>query len=111
MPGCGVATLNTGFSCIQLTPLAVNASGLPLAGTSINFITPRTLSSNLTFQYAVTHTISAQIAYVITDGMNLYTGTGNNNVHQILPIRRKYNKCRAVPGFRTWCELPANHWS
>ena len=42
--GCGVATLNTGFSCIQLTPLAVNASGLNLQGLQFNFITPRTLS-------------------------------------------------------------------
>ena len=65
----------------------VNASGLGLQGLQFNFITPRTLSSNLTFQYALTRTLSAQIAYVITDGMNLQTGIRQQQRNQILPVQ------------------------
>ena len=47
----------------------------------------------------MTHTISAQIAYVITDGMNLQTGTGNNNVHQILPSAASTTNVVPFPDF------------
>ncbi len=81
----GTATFDSGFSCIALTPTAVNASGLGLQGRQFNWITPRTLSANLTFQYAITRTLSAQVAYVLTDGMNLESFIGTNNVTAILP--------------------------
>ncbi len=84
-PG-GTATLNSGFSCIGLTPLnVVNAQGLGLQGRQFNFVTPRTLSTNLTFQYALTHTLSAQVAYVFTDGLDLEIFPGINNVTALLP--------------------------
>ena len=84
--GCGLAVLNTGFSCFNLVPTAVtNAQGLGLQGLQFNYATPRTVSANLTFQYALTRTLSAQASYVMTDAMHLQQGTGNNNVTQILP--------------------------
>jgi hypothetical protein len=84
--GCAPATLNTGLSCISLVPLAVtNAQGLSLQGLQFNYATPRTVSANLTTQYAITPTLSAQVAYVFTDGMHLQQGIGNNQVTAILP--------------------------
>ena len=84
--GCGTATLNTGFNCLNLVPLAVtNAQGLSLQGLQFNYQTPRTISANLTTQYALTSTLSAQVSYVFTDGMHLQQGLGNNQVTQILP--------------------------
>ncbi len=84
--GCGLAVLNTGFSCFNLVPLAVtNAQGLGLQGLQFNYSTPRTVSANLTLQYALTRTLSAQASYVFTDAMHLQQGTGNNNVTRILP--------------------------
>ena len=84
--GCGLAVLNTGFSCFNLVPTAVtNAQGLGLQGLQFNYSTPRTVSANLTLQYALTRTLSAQASYVFTDAMHLQQGTGNNNVTQILP--------------------------
>ena len=81
----GTATFDSGFSCIALNPTAVNAAGLGLQGRQFNWVTPRTLSANLTFQYAITRTLSAQVAYVLTDGMNLESFIGANNVTAILP--------------------------
>jgi hypothetical protein len=84
--GCGSATLNTGFNCLNLVPLAVtNAQGLSLQGLQFNYITPRTVSANLTAQYAITNTLSAQVSYVFTDGMHLQNGLGANQVTAILP--------------------------
>jgi len=83
-PG-GTATFEAGFSCLAFTPLQVNASGLGLQGLQFAYQTPLTLSSNLTVQYSLTPTLSMQIAYVFTDGMNLQTGVSTNNVSQLLP--------------------------
>jgi hypothetical protein len=83
-PG-GTATFESGFSCIQFTPTQVNASGLGLQGLQFNYQTPRTYSANLTFQYAITRSLSAQAAYVFTDGQDLQTGVGTNNVSVLLP--------------------------
>jgi hypothetical protein len=84
-PG-GTATIGAGLSCVAFTPLAVNASGLGLQGLQFNYQTPRTLSSNFTVQYAITNTLSAQAAYVLTKANNLQQGIGNNEVMQILPV-------------------------
>ncbi|MBT9333173.1 TonB-dependent receptor [Paracidobacterium acidisoli] len=81
----GTATTEAGLACLAFTPLAVNAQGLSLQGLQFNYQTPRTVSANLTFQYSLTHTLSAQAAYVLTDGDNLQAGVGNNWVSQILP--------------------------
>jgi hypothetical protein len=83
-PG-GSATIGTGLSCTSFTPLAVNAAGLSLQGLQFKFITPLTISSNFTLQYAITPTLSAQVAYVFTEGNNLQVGIGNNLVSQFLP--------------------------
>lgn len=83
-PG-GTASLESGFSCIPLTPAAVNAYGLGLQGLQFDYATPRTYSANLTLQYSVTHTLSAQASYVFTDGEDLQGGVGYQNVTQILP--------------------------
>jgi hypothetical protein len=81
----GSAPIGTGLACTQLSPTAVNAEGLGLQGLQFNFKTPRTLSSNLSFQYALTHAMSAQVAYVFTDASDLQVGIGNNDVSQLLP--------------------------
>jgi Carboxypeptidase regulatory-like domain/TonB dependent receptor/TonB-dependent Receptor Plug Domain len=83
-PG-GSAPIGTGLSCSAFTPLAVNAAGLSLQGLQFKYLTPRTVSANFTLQYAITHTMSAQVAYVFTEGNNLQAGIGNNNVSQFLP--------------------------
>jgi len=83
-PG-GTATIGAGLSCIQFTPTAVNAQGLGLQGLQFNYLTPRTLAVNTTVQYSITRALSAQVAYVFTQGKNLQQGVGNNNVTAILP--------------------------
>ena len=83
-PG-GTASFESGFSCIPLTPTAVNALGLGLQGLQFDYNTPRTLSVNGTVQYSVTHTISATASYVYTHGEDLQGGVGYQNVTQILP--------------------------
>ncbi|MDQ2834839.1 MAG: TonB-dependent receptor [Acidobacteriota bacterium] len=83
-PG-GSATIDAGLSCSSFTPLAVNAAGLSLQGLQFKYITPRTLSMNVTLQYAITHSLSVQAAYVFTKGNNLQAGIGDNEVTQLLP--------------------------
>lgn len=83
-PG-GTATIAAGLSCVQFTPTDVNAQGLGLQGLQFHYITPRTLSANLTLQYSLTRTLSLQAAYVFTQGKNLQAGIGQNNVTAILP--------------------------
>ncbi|MDE3104956.1 MAG: TonB-dependent receptor [Acidobacteriota bacterium] len=83
-PG-GTATIGAGLSCVAFTPTAVNAKGLGLQGLQFAYQTPRTLSSNLTVQYALTHSLSVQAAYVFTQGKNLQSGLGQNHVSAILP--------------------------
>lgn len=83
-PG-GTASLESGFSCIPLTPTAVNALGVSLKGIQFDYQTPRTYSANLTVQYSLTRTLSAQASYVFTNGENLQIGHNFENVQQILP--------------------------
>jgi TonB-dependent Receptor Plug Domain. len=97
-PG-GSATLNSGLTCAQFTPLAVNGAGLGLQGLQFDYKTPRTLSANLTLQYAITHNITAQAAYVLTDGSSLQAGIGNNRVSQILPANVNTKPYRLFPDF------------
>ncbi len=79
------ATFESGFSCHSFTPLDVNASGLGLQGLQFNFVDPKTLAANLSFQYAITHSMSAQVGYVLTKADNLQMNLGANNVTALLP--------------------------
>jgi len=83
----GVATLDSGLSCVQFTPLAIDAAtaGLGLQGLSFAFQTPYTLSGNFTLQYQLQPTLSIQAGWVTTQGRHLQTGIGANNVQEILP--------------------------
>lgn len=84
-PG-GTATFEAGFSCLSFTPTQVNASGLAMEGLQFSYSTPRTYSANLTFQYSLTHSLSAQASYVFTDSEDLQAGIAANNVTSILPF-------------------------
>src|ERR1700761_4295116 len=95
----GSAPIGTGLTCAAFTPLAVNAKGLSLQGLQFNYQTPRTLSTNLTLQYALTNTLTAQAAYVFTDGSDLQTGIGNNMVSQLLPANTSTTPYVPFPDF------------
>jgi hypothetical protein len=97
-PG-GTATLSSGFSCIAFTPLDVNAQSLGLQGLQFNYKTPVTISSNLSFQYALTRTLSAEVAYVYTRGNHVQVGVGANNVTSILPFGVSTSNAVAFPDF------------
>src|SRR6201994_1861192 len=96
----GSAPIGTGLTCAAFTPLAVNASGLRLQGLQFDYKTPRTLSTNLTLQYALTNTLTAQAAYVFTDGSSLQTGApGNNRPSQLLPANTSTTPFVPFPDF------------
>ena len=97
-PG-GVATLSSGFSCINFSPAVVNPAGLGLQGLSFNFKTPYVLSSNFTLQYQLQPTLTVQAAYVNTESRHLQTGIGANNVEQILPGSVSTTPFIPFPGF------------
>jgi hypothetical protein len=63
----------------------VNAQGLSFQGMQFNYHTPTTTSANLTLQYSLSRTLSAQVAYVYTRANHIQIGPGDNNVTQILP--------------------------
>jgi hypothetical protein len=89
--GCATATptggptLETGFSCIPLTPLAVNASGLQLRGIQFDYQTPYSIGTNLTLQYELTPSLSVQAGYVGTFGRHLEVFPGSNLPTALLP--------------------------
>ncbi len=97
-PG-GTATFEAGLSCVTFTPASVNAKGLSLQGLQFNFQTPVTLSSNLTFQYSLTPTLSMQVGYVFTNAWNLQAGVGNNNVTQLFPAGTNLTNLVPFPDF------------
>jgi hypothetical protein len=90
-PGCSTAgpgntgTFETGFSCTPLDPLLVNANGLGLLGIQFNYITPYTMSGNLTVQYQLTPSMSFQAAYVNSLARHLEVFPNVNNVTTIIP--------------------------
>ncbi|HXJ85413.1 MAG TPA: TonB-dependent receptor [Candidatus Binatia bacterium] len=89
--GCADATptggmyLETGFACIPLDPLAVNAQGLQLRGIQFDYKTPYSIGSNLTLQYEVTPSLSVQAGYVGTYGRHLEVFPNSNLPTQLLP--------------------------
>lgn len=97
-PG-GTASFESGFSCIPLTSTAVNAVGVGLQGLQFDYATPRTYSANLTMQYSLTHTISAQASYVFTQGGDLQGGVGYQNPTQLLPAGIDTKNCGAFATF------------
>jgi hypothetical protein len=82
-PMNGLATLEAGFSCTPLSPLGVNASGLALRGIQFNYLTPYSMSGNLTIQYQLTPSLSAQARHLETfPGSNNVTTITDNNANQ-----------------------------
>src|SRR5581483_6510428 len=77
--------LETGFACIPLTPLAVNANGLQLRGIQFAYQTPYSIGDNLSLQYQLTPTMSVEAAYVGTFGRHLEVFPGSNEPSAILP--------------------------
>jgi len=80
----GTATLEAGLSCPQFQSAVVNASGLGIMGLQYHYQTPRDTNANLTLQYSLTHSLAAQVAYVMTDAEHEETGHGDNNVTALL---------------------------
>jgi len=76
----GNATFETGFSCTPLSPLLVNASGLALRGIQFDYITPYSMSGNLTLQYQLTSSMSVQAGYVTSLARHLEVFPGSNNI-------------------------------
>ena len=97
-PG-GTATLGSGLSCIAFTPLDVNGQGLSLQGLQFDYKTPVTISSNLTLQYSITRSMSAQVAYVYTRGNHIQIGPGANNVTALLPAGASTTNAVPFPDF------------
>jgi hypothetical protein len=97
--GNGTANFESGFACIPLTPDAVNAKGLGLQGLQFDYQTPRTYSANLTLQYSLSRTVSAQASYVMTNGQDLQGSVGYNNVRQILPAGTSTDPFVPFPDF------------
>ncbi len=91
-PG-GTASFESGFSCLTLNPAVVNALNLGLQGLQFDYNTPRTLSANLTVQYALNRSLTAQAAYVYTHGSDLQGGVGYQNITQILPAGIDTKNC------------------
>jgi hypothetical protein len=72
------AQLETGFACIPLTPLLVNAQGLQLRGIQFDYKTPYSMGGNFTLQYQLAPTLSVQAGYVTTLGRHLEVFPGSN---------------------------------
>ncbi len=81
----GGMTLETGFSCIPLDPLAVNASGLQLRGIQFDYQTPYSIGANFTLQYQLTPSLSVQTGYVGTFGRHLEVFPNSNLPTALLP--------------------------
>ena len=95
-PG-GTATIASGLSCLSFNPALVNPEGLALEGLQFQYKTPRTLSTNLSVEYALTRSLSATVSYVFTQAQHLQIGIGSNNVTAILPETAN-TKDTASPG-------------
>jgi len=86
------ARLETGFSCIPLTPALVDPEGLELRGIQFDYKTPYSMGGNLTLQYQLTPSLSVQAGYVTTMGRHLEVFPGSNRVSALLPPGTKLNK-------------------
>jgi len=86
------ATLETGFSCIPLTPAIVNAQGLQLRGIQFDYKTPYSMGGNFTLQYQVRPSLSVQAGYVTTLGRHLEVFPGSNQVSALFAPGTKLTK-------------------
>ena len=69
-----------------------------VAGTSIQLHHPTHAQREPTFQYSITRALSAQVAYVFTQGKNLQAGSWQQQCHCNLTARYKhYERCES------WC--------
>lgn len=105
----GGPTLATGFTCTPLDPLLVNASGLGLRGIQFDYITPYSMSGNLTLQYQVTPSLSVQAGYVTSLGRHLEVFPNSNNVTAILPASADRTKVPASQGGLQFPDFGANN--
>jgi len=95
----GTATLEAGLSCTTFSSALVNASSLAMQGLQFHYQTPRNTNANLTFQYSLTHNMSLQVAYVMTDMEHEESGHGNNNVTSLLPPGANVKTAMPFPDF------------
>lgn len=109
--GNGVATFEAGFSCTQFSPALVNGSGLGLEGIQFKYITPKTVEFNLTVQYAITHSMSAQVAYVMTNANNLAVILGGNPVTALLPYNVSTTSTGGLPGGAQFPDFGGGDWT
>jgi hypothetical protein len=84
-PG-GTATFETGFSCQPLIPSEVGPSGLALRGIQFNYQTPYSMSGNLTVQYQIAPSLSAQVAYAVSQSRHLEVFPSSNVVTALYPF-------------------------
>jgi hypothetical protein len=63
-----------------LSPLLVNANGLALRGIQFDYITPYSMSGNLTLQYQLTSSMSVQAGYVTSLARHLEVFPGSNTI-------------------------------
>ena len=93
-PGCTTAyTFELGFACTPLEPSLVPGFGVGMTGIQANFQTPYSQGWNLSFQYALTPTLTATMGYVGNTTHHLELFKGSNDVSQILPP----NTCLEAP--------------
>ena len=105
--GCATATpaggptLETGFTCTPLDPVSplFNANGLALRGIQFDYLTPYSMSGNLTLQYQLTPSMSFQAGYVTSQARHLETFPGSNNVIQLLPNDGNADKAKRFLDF------------
>ncbi len=110
--GCSTATpaggptLETGFSCIPLSPSAVTAAGLQLRGIQFDYKTPYSIGTNFTLQYELARDLSVQAGYVGTFGRHLEVFPGSNNPTALLPPSSTLTGVNAVPAAQGGLQWP-----
>jgi hypothetical protein len=97
-----IATLETGFTGISLTPDAVEPGGVSFTGEDYNMPTPNTQGYNLTVQFAIGTNDSVQISYVGNSVHHLGSYINGNSPHQILPPGLNVTDYIPYPDFSPW---------
>ncbi|HVN19001.1 MAG TPA: TonB-dependent receptor [Dongiaceae bacterium] len=110
--GCADATptggmyLETGFACIPLDPLAVNAQGLQLRGIQFDYKTPYSIGTNFTLQYQLQPSLSVQAGYVGTFGRHLEVFPGSNEPTRLLAPNTTLTNPGALPASQGGLPFP-----
>ncbi|MGH9404576.1 MAG: TonB-dependent receptor domain-containing protein [Terriglobia bacterium] len=86
------ATLENTFSCISLIPSLVNVKGLGPHGFQYNWITPYTMSWNLTTEYELAPNTTLTVAYVGTSARHLASG-GISNSYTAFQLNPNATNC------------------